>query len=844
MKNMFTLLDVPSWVEDFDSSTRDAASREVTCTNFLLLPELEESVRQILDRIHRRYGRGFLITGLYGSGKTIVMAYLSAILTEPLLLKRLLDTKPEWGLDNLVSRKYLTINFTAIANQDQSLEESLWAAVDRTFRKLAPPIYATISDVANFLETFELWGEGSRRDVGEWLKDKLGMDFQQLKTYAPDYQKTQLEKAMASLGMKLDEQKTTLAEKVQILLKHAKDRGYDGVSIFIDELYLHLIQSDGTFNKDTAFLSQLAQAGMVEDRPFWVFAAMQEEIQGIARQAGRNYDIELMGRLAGQAGRFQNINLPVSQFHRIYNKRLFKENTKRIHKLADMFRSDIQPHYRGSFVEFFRRYFRNAQSVTDEAVHFAEVYPVHPYAMHCLTKVTNSGGRSRGALGFVDEFCRKSQSDDRPWSDIARLDDVFNYEDLRNKIIQDNPDIQRFYGLYERFCTTAREEVLNRAPYRKWEDSKKTFAQQTSDRLIKALIVLAMVKEELTVSQLDDALMLRWPGHEYDPAGTDEMTSKLLDKISESFTPLRKKGKESTLTYYLSVEGDGGERDDVRNEIDRIINGQEPNLERESTFRSQLALYFQQTGPLGGSTPPPQSLKSDVHISWQRTRRKAVYMLEAPASMKSDAAASGFLQEVGLAECLHLLVLYPSGAPLDVEMDKVSAGDGRVLVWLPATLQAQDIEELRRSMALVRLHSDYLAKVNAGQASLSDQRKLEIVAEALDLPTARAVATPSPQAETTLRRAYLNGRIYRWNKQDNAWEELYNPGQLLSLITGVPEQEAISLHCAGKTGRDNAREGTSASSEFRYTVQLLGRPCRDHATAPASSHLEGEGGRG
>jgi hypothetical protein len=788
MKSMFTLIDVPSWVEDFDSSTKDAASREATCSNFLLLPELEDSVRQVLDRVHRRHGRGFLITGLYGSGKTLFMAYLSAILSEPVLLKRLLDTKPEWALDDLVRRKYLTVNFTAIANQDQSLEESLWAAVDKTLRSLSPPVIATISDVSNFLETFELWGEGSRRDVEDWLKERSGKDLAQLKTYDPAYQKAQLEQAMASLGMKLDERKTTLAEKVQILISKAKDRGYEGVAVFIDELYLHLIQSDETFNKDTAFLSQLAQAGMVEDRPFWVFAAMQEEIQAIARQAGRNYNTELMGRLAGQAGRFQGINLPVTQFHRIYNHRLFKG--KKIHKLAELFRTDIQPHYRGSFLDFFRRYFRTTQSVTDEAVHFAEVYPMHPYAMHCLTKITNSGGRSRGALGFVEEFCHKAVGDERPWYSIATLTDVFNYEDLRNKIIQDNPDIHRFYGLFERFCTGARDEVLNRAPYRKWDEQKRDFVLTTSEALVKALIVLAMVKEELTVSQLNDALMLRWPEHENDPAGSDEHTIKLLEKIAEAFPPLRKKGKDASLTFFLSVEGDGGERDALKTEIERIINGQDATLERDTAYRAQLGLYLQQAGPLGGSTPPPQpNLKSELSVTWQRTQRKAVYMLEAAHSMTAEATVSTFLREVGRTECLHLIMLYPSAAPLDVEMDKVSAGDGRVLVWLPATLQAQDVDDLRRSMALVRLHSDYLAKVTATQAPLSDQRKLEIIAEGLALQTARSNAQPSPQAKAALRRAFLNGRVYRWSPEDRAWEELFNPGQLLSLINGIPEAD-------------------------------------------------------
>ena len=788
MKSMFDLLDVPSWVEDFDSSTKDTASRARAYSSFVLLPELEQSVHQILDKFYRGHGRGFLVTGLYGSGKTLFMAYLSAIFSEPALLTELLNKKPEWQLDELTARKYLTVNFTAIANQDMSLEESLWDAVRKTLLSLSPPIDATISDVDNFLEMFECWKEGARRDVEEWLEDKRGMNLPKLKTYDRIYQKQQLDAAMTALGMKLEETRTTLAEKVQILIDKARSRGYDGVAVFIDELYLHLIQSDDIFNKDTAFLSQLAQAGLAEGRPFWVFAAMQEEIQAIALHAGRNYNTELMGRLSGEGGRFENVNLPVTQFHRIYNHRLFRDKSKKIHKLAELFTSDIQPHYRNSFLDFFRRYFRNTEAVTDEAKHFADVYPVHPYAMHCLTKITNSGGRSRGALGYVDDYCHRAEKDGRPWNQIAVLDDVFDYEDLRNKIIQSNPEIQRFYDLYERFCSGPQEEVLSRAPYRKYDDDKRAFVRNASDRLIKGLIILAMVKEELTLRQLTDALMLRWPGKEHQPAESDEETVKLLEKISHAFPALRKKGAETEPTYYLSVEGDGGERDELRNEIERVINGQASSLEKEDAYRAQLNLYLSQPGPLGGSTPPPQTtLKTELSVTWQRTRRTVWYMLEAASSMKTDAAVSGFLAEVPASHSLHQLILYPAASPLDVEMDNVSAGDGRVLVWLPATLEAQDVEALRRSMALARLHADYIAKVQAGQATLSDKRKLEVIGELLGLPTAQAEARPSREALTVLNRAFMNGRIYRWNPTDKSWEQLYDPGQLLSLIGGIPE---------------------------------------------------------
>ena len=74
MKDMFDFTPVSSWVENFNESTHDESSRTRIFKSFVMLPEVEESSRIILDRIHRKQGRGFFITGLYGSGKTIFMA--------------------------------------------------------------------------------------------------------------------------------------------------------------------------------------------------------------------------------------------------------------------------------------------------------------------------------------------------------------------------------------------------------------------------------------------------------------------------------------------------------------------------------------------------------------------------------------------------------------------------------------------------------------------------------------------------------------------------------------------------------------------------------------------------
>lgn len=791
MKDMFDFTPVSSWVENFNESTHDSASRTRIFESFVMLPEVEESARIIMDRVHRKQGRGFFITGLYGSGKTIFMAWLSAILTEPTLRKQFLDTKPEWGMDALAPRKFLTINFTAIEVPDETLEQAFWNSATDHLRHLSPPVTATLSNTDAYLDTFfNHTASGTRSDVENWIRDNRSLSVDQLRSYDKEYQKTIIEQSVAALNIQLVQDRTTVTEKVKKLVAIAKEQGYEGVLVFIDELYLHLIQSDEHFNRGTAFLGQLAEAGLAGDQPFWIFGAVQEEIQAIARQAGRNYDTELMGKLSGQSGRFQSINIPVTQFHRIYNHRLFRENSKCIHKLADAFRAEIQPHFRGAFTDFLKRYFREREPITDEAKHFADVYPMHPFGLYCLTAITNRGGRSRGALGFVQEFIERRLKDTCDWKRIAVVDDVFDYEDLRNKIIQDDPEMAKYYGMFERFCSTARDEALARAPYRKWPENELMFAKLASERLIKALIVLSMVKEELTVPKLNDALLLRWPGKESDPAGSDVETARILEKIAETFSPLRQKGSGENLSFFLSVEGDGGEREELLVEVERVKNGFAPDIQLESAYRSHLELFLRFPGsPLGGTVPPQHGFSTQVDVEWQRTRRSLDYRLEPVTALTNDHAVIGFVKDVPATKALHLAALYPSALPLDVEMDAVRHGNGRTLVWLPATLPAQDIDELKRSMALVKLFGDYQSQVNAGGASQSVRRKLELLGEWIDLPAGTKSAQPARKITEILLESFVNGEIRQWNSKDQAWEILCEPAELLSIYQSIPQNE-------------------------------------------------------
>jgi hypothetical protein len=320
-------------------------------------------------------------------------------------------------------------------------------------------------------------------------------------------------------------------------------------------------------------------------------------------------------------------------------------------------------------------------------------------------------------------------------------------------------------------------------PYKRWSEADQAAAKIASERLIKALIVLSMVKEELTVSKLNDALLLRWPGKESDPAGSDQETARILEKIAQTFPPLRQKGSGDNLSFFLSVEGDGGEREELLVEVERVKNGFAPDIQLESAYRSHLELFLRFPGsPLGGTVPPQHGFSTQVEVDWQRTRRSLDYRLEPVTALTNDHAVIGFVKDVPATKALHLAVLYPSASPLDVEMDAVRHGNGRTLVWLPATLPAQDIDELKRSMALVKLFGDYQSQVNAGGASQSVRRKLELLGEWIDLPAGTKSAQPARKATEILLESFVNGEIRQWNTKDQAWEILCEPAELLSLL--------------------------------------------------------------
>ncbi|HID72620.1 TPA: hypothetical protein EYP38_01650, partial [Candidatus Micrarchaeota archaeon] len=181
-------------------------------------------------------------------------------------------------------------------------------------------------------------------------------------------------------------------------------------------------------------------------------------------------------------------------------------------------------------------------------------------------------------------------------------------------------------------------------------------------------------------------------------------------------------------------------------------------------------------------------------------------------------------------------------------MDKVRQGNARALVWLPSTLPAQDVDELKRSMALVKLYGDYQSQVNAGGASQSVRRKLELLGEWIDLPAGETRVQPSRKAVEKLLEAFVNGEIRHWNAKDQVWEILCEPAELLSLYNSIPQNERslqqLIEKIAGKALNKVFHYHPNFREAYSFTADLSGTMRRRVLEAIWKGRVTDEDGTG
>ena len=327
-----------------------------TLKTYVVTPQLErnfdEALQLIKDALQKQSSRACYLNGSFGSGKSHFMAVLHLLLQGNLTARGIPELAGTVAKHNTwtAGKKFLLVPYYLIGAR--SLQSALLGGYADYIRQKHPeappaPIYRTealfadakamrtrLGDAAFFGELNK--GRGTASAPGKWGKLSGGWDatrFERTLSAAPqsedwrrlvsDLVKSFFTSAQASSEF------IDLPDGLSVISHHAKDLGYDGVILFLDELILWL----ASHAADPKFVAQegqqlvlLVESGRA-DRPVPLvsFIAKQRDLTELVRDQVTGAQLgQFTEMLRHFEARFANIRLQDSNLPVIAEKRLLK----------------------------------------------------------------------------------------------------------------------------------------------------------------------------------------------------------------------------------------------------------------------------------------------------------------------------------------------------------------------------------------------------------------------------------------------------------------------------------------------------------------------------------------
>lgn len=196
---------------------KDPRLSRMLMESFVLTQEVSDNLKAVLESLCRKEGRGILLKGHFGSGKSHFLSLLSLLVKRPETWRFILEQEP--GLEELRQR---------ISGR--------------------PPLLAVEVSLV-------------RHRAAEYLEDIV------------------VGALADGLGERLAEKPVTRHAAFDRLSRRLREEGYGGVVVLVDELseFLRSKADARQFNEDIRFLQYLGEEG--RSVPLWVIATLQEWIE-------------------------------------------------------------------------------------------------------------------------------------------------------------------------------------------------------------------------------------------------------------------------------------------------------------------------------------------------------------------------------------------------------------------------------------------------------------------------------------------------------------------------------------------------------------------------------------
>lgn len=693
---------------------------------YVVTEQLQQAFREALSVVRKALRDGdphaAYLHGSFGSGKSHFLTVLHAILNgQPSArskpgLQPVIAEHDEW----LRGKKFLMVPYHLVgsADIDSALLGGYVSAVQRLHPDAPmPPVYradAMLEDarrqrefLANDTKFADWLGIDARATVHDsddlapiggavvsvWSTAELDRAFQ---AHAGDPVRDQLISALLSGPMSAYIRGAAgdanafipLEDGLSVISRHAKDLGYDGLILFLDELILWLQahMTDQKFiNNQVGKLVKLIESG-VGDRPLPIvsFISRQRDLSKLVGEDVTGADVKnLESQVEYLAGRFDVVTLEDRNLPAIIAERVLKPVSDQARRqLSDAF-SEIES-AKGAVKDVLL----DANGVTGaDWSDFRSVYPLSPALLNVLVTLSGALQRERTGLKLLQEMLYRRRADMK-LGELIPLGDLWDVlsdgtgEAFTDKLRRESEAATRFYG-------RVRTHLLEK--YGSADDARF----RADDRFIKTLLLSSLAPTVSALARLTGPRLAAL-NHGSIRSRTVEPGAMAVSRMRElqaEFGELRSDGDEDPVFSLTLSDLDIEPLLDRVGEIDR-------SGERRIWVKNQLweALGVKDSG----------SFVCEREIIWRGTRRVAEFVFE---NVRDQAMVPDQHFEPSVEGRVRFILDYPfdtndnhpSSDALRVRELKRGGLKAATVVWLPHFFSPQKAGQLGRLLKIQHL---------------------------------------------------------------------------------------------------------------------------------------------
>jgi hypothetical protein len=533
------LIDIPERVGrgDYVFTLQDAVKEpDRVLRHYVVTDQLASSFDEALAFVHGaiqgRESKATYLHGSFGSGKSHFMAVLYLLLAHDAAARSVAELQPVVASHDgwVEGKRFLLVPVHMINSGARTLEQAVLGGYVHRIRELhhdapTPPVYVADGIVENAVDLrrrmgdaafFEALNEGSAEEVsglGElaaptWDGDRFeaavaagpgDVDHDWLvSTLVDTVLSAYREVARTDAGAFV-----TLSEGLGAVSRHAKELGYDGIVLFLDELILWL----ATQIADTRFVQEegrkiaaLREAPRAERPvPIASFVARQRDLrQLVGEHVPGAEHLAFEDTLSWWEGRFDTITLEDRNLHAIAERRVLKPKDEQAKAEIDAEFARLRSR------EDVLRVLLGEEASAEE---FRAVYPFSPAFIDVLVAASSALQRERTAIRVMVQLLSERR-DELEVGDVVPVGDLFDV--LASGDQPFSEEMKREFDNAKRLYTrTLRQQLLvaHGLAAEAAEEGDLPPAFTADDRLVKTLLLAALIPDAepfrgLTVSRL------------------------------------------------------------------------------------------------------------------------------------------------------------------------------------------------------------------------------------------------------------------------------------------------------------------------------------------------------